>query len=61
MILELKFTNRFPRWMHDLVRTFELRRQSVPKYNTCVDAIGGRFNATCSQNLTNAAQRCFPR
>ena len=40
VILELKFTDRFPRWMHDLVRTFNLERTSVPKYNTCVDALG---------------------
>ena len=40
VILELKFTDRFPRWMHDLVQVFQLERTSVPKYNTCVDALG---------------------
>jgi len=36
VILELKFTQRFPLWMAELVRRFELQRQSVPKYVRCV-------------------------
>lgn len=31
-ILEIKFTERFPGWVEDLVRQFELRQRSVPKY-----------------------------
>lgn len=32
VILELKFTERYPSWASDLVRVFELQRLSVPKY-----------------------------
>ena len=40
VILELKFTDRFARWMHDMVRTFNLERCSVPKYVRGIDAVG---------------------
>jgi hypothetical protein len=40
VVLELKFTNRFPTWMRDLVQIFELQRCSVPKYVECVNAVG---------------------
>jgi len=36
VILELKFTDRFPDWMRDLVHTFNLQRMSVPKYVHCI-------------------------
>ncbi|MFV2065522.1 MAG: VTC domain-containing protein [Pirellulales bacterium] len=36
VILELKFTDRFPLWMQDLVEWFDLSVQSVPKYVHCV-------------------------
>jgi len=36
VILELKFTDRFPLWMQDLVEWFDLTIQSVPKYVYCV-------------------------
>ncbi len=39
-ILELKFTDRFPGWMGDLVRNFSLQRTSIPKYCDCVEAAG---------------------
>lgn len=39
VVLELKFTNRVPQWMTDLVRQFRLRSTSVPKYCLCVDAM----------------------
>lgn len=39
VILELKFTQRYPLWMSELVRKFELQRQSVPKYVECVQAL----------------------
>ncbi len=46
VVLELKFTDRFPGWMRTLVHTFNLQRGSMPKYVTCVDALdhhyGGR-------------------
>ena len=40
VILELKFTDRFPHWMHDLVQTFNLSRCSVPKYCHCIERLG---------------------
>ncbi|HUT10691.1 MAG TPA: polyphosphate polymerase domain-containing protein [Thermoguttaceae bacterium] len=40
VILELKFTDRFPPWMQELVQAFDLRRRSVPKYNMCIEAMG---------------------
>jgi hypothetical protein len=41
-VLELKFTDRFPRWMNELVQMFDLRRTSFPKYVTCVEALEER-------------------
>jgi hypothetical protein len=38
-VLEMKFTDRFPDWMHNLASTFNLRRTSVPKYVHCVQAV----------------------
>jgi hypothetical protein len=40
VVLELKYNGRAPRWMHDLVTTLSLHRQSFPKYVYCVDALG---------------------
>jgi hypothetical protein len=42
VILELKFTDRPPTWMHELATVFHLQRTSVPKYVMCVDALGVR-------------------
>ena len=42
--LELKFTDRFPNWMRDLVHNFDLERRSVPKYVECVAAAKNRPN-----------------
>jgi hypothetical protein len=39
VVLELKFTDRFPPWMHELTQTFHLQKTSVPKYVLCVDAL----------------------
>jgi hypothetical protein len=36
-ILEVKFTERFPQWVHSLAQFAELRQQSIPKYALCVD------------------------
>lgn len=36
-ILELKFTDRCPSWVMELIRTFQLQKQSVAKYILCVD------------------------
>lgn len=39
VVLELKYNGRAPRWMHDLIRTFNLQRCSFPKYVYCADAL----------------------
>jgi len=39
VVLELKYNGRAPRWMHDLVTSFNLQRRSFPKYVYCVDAL----------------------
>jgi hypothetical protein len=43
-ILEIKFTERYPAWVSDLVKTFGLKQQPVPKYVWSVDHVlmGGR-------------------
>jgi SPX domain protein involved in polyphosphate accumulation len=41
VILELKFTDRFPDWMHTLVQLFNLERTSMPKYVECVTVLDG--------------------
>ncbi len=40
VILELKFTDRFPQWMREMAQTFNLERCSVPKYCECIQAMG---------------------
>lgn len=39
-VLELKFTNRFPDWLGDLVRHFDLIQGSAAKYCCSVDGVG---------------------
>jgi hypothetical protein len=39
VVLELKFNDRFPNWMHELTQLFDLRRGSMPKYVECVSLI----------------------
>ena len=38
VVLEVKFTSTFPRWVADLIRRFDLQRRSVPKYVLCLSA-----------------------
>lgn len=42
VVLELKFTDRYPNWMERLAEDFNLQRTSVPKYVKCVDALRER-------------------
>jgi hypothetical protein len=42
VVLELKFTDRYPGWMRELVRVFNLRRTSLPKYVECLYSLDGR-------------------
>ena len=39
VVLELKFTDLFPDWMHELAQIFNLQRISVPKYVECLNTI----------------------
>lgn len=39
VILELKFTGRFPLWMAEMVRDLNLVRVPVPKYVTCTQSL----------------------
>jgi hypothetical protein len=39
VIFEIKFTTRFPLWMGDMARIFNLQRRSIPKYIECVQAL----------------------
>lgn len=39
VVLELKFTDRFPSWMHTLAETFDLDRTSVAKYVHCISLL----------------------
>jgi len=48
VILELKFTNRYPDWFRDLVRTFHVMQCGAAKYVESVGGIGARnLGATC--------------
>ena len=42
VILELKYTNRFPKWFGDLVRTCNTMQCGAAKYVSSIDAIGLR-------------------
>ena len=45
VVLELKFENRAPAWMRQLVREFDLERRSVCKYCACVQTMGLQWGA----------------
>jgi hypothetical protein len=36
VILEIKFTSRFPAWLNRMVKCFELQQQSFSKYTNCI-------------------------
>lgn len=42
VVLELKFTDQFPNWMHTLVQAFDISRGSFPKYVKCVTLLNGK-------------------
>ena len=39
VVLEMKFTDRYPNWMRQVVQTFNLRRTSMAKYVTCASTM----------------------
>jgi hypothetical protein len=50
VVLELKFTGRFPNWMREMVEFFELRQGSAAKY---VDGIDRIKSKPCRKSLKN--------
>jgi hypothetical protein len=58
VVFELKFTNRFPHWMQELVRMFNLHAVSFPKYVNCRQSLGyqmtGRLSGSNSQCAASA-------
>lgn len=40
VVLEMKFDERAPNWMYQIIRTFGLKRVSVSKYCMCIDCVG---------------------
>lgn len=42
VILELKFTNKFPNWLQELTQLFHLRQESAAKYVDSIEAL--KFN-----------------
>jgi hypothetical protein len=41
-VLEIKFTDRYPGWVGEMIRAFDLQRQSVAKYVLSVDILFAR-------------------
>lgn len=59
VIVELKFTNRFPDWLQVMVRTFNLVQGSAAKYVDGVTALGpARFREAAAPRR-NASPRAF--
>jgi hypothetical protein len=54
VILELKFTERFPWWVQDFVRAFGLHQRAVPKYVMSIDhmMLDGRESALSLGGIT---------
>lgn len=68
VILELKFTSRFPRWFQELVETFGLFRTTAAKYVDGVTALGvenflreGRLNGALTSAARDGAWRRLRR
>ncbi|MBK8944787.1 MAG: polyphosphate polymerase domain-containing protein [Ignavibacteriae bacterium] len=36
-VLEIKFSNGYPKWLQDIIQEFNLIRRSVSKYTICID------------------------
>lgn len=51
VVMELKFTNRFPNWFKDLVRCFNLMQFSAAKYSGGISLLGEqRFHGHAQKN-----------
>jgi len=52
VILELKFTNRFPNWLQEMVESFGLVQCGAAKYCECVELIGEeRLGASLARRI----------
>jgi len=53
-ILEIKFTERYPWWVQDMIRLFGLRQRAVPKYVWSIDhmMLDGRESALSLAGMT---------
>jgi len=62
VVLEIKFTNRFPNWLKELVRSFGLRQFSAAKYSGGVALLGESLfspgRAAYEWTETASALRC---
>ncbi len=47
VVLELKFTDRFPEWMGEMAQAFDLQRTSMPKYVHCINVLKYRPGEWC--------------
>ena len=57
VVLELKFTNRFPNWFQEMVRVFDLMQFSSAKYSEGVGVLGEhRFHN--GERALNASESC---
>jgi hypothetical protein len=64
VVLELKFTGRFPDWFADLVRYFNLRQCSAAKYADGVSLVmksGKEFNAGAIPPFPSSGEKLRPR
>ncbi|HMP81196.1 MAG TPA: VTC domain-containing protein [Verrucomicrobiota bacterium] len=63
VVLELKFTGRFPDWFKELVRVFGLMQCGAAKYADGVTRLGARLvsNAFCADDYYVAAQQRLDR
>ena len=56
VILELKFDDRFPRWMHELVTCCDLHRSSMGKYAHCMGQV--RHVRLAASSMAATAYAC---
>lgn len=49
-VVELKFTDRRPNWMNEVVQRFSLKRISVPKYVECVNLVDAHRAASLERD-----------
>jgi hypothetical protein len=56
VIVEVKFTERFPWWVQDFVQTFGLHQRAVPKYVWSVDHM--MMDRTAGSRTTRSSRSC---